>query len=159
VQSNVTARIRHLEGQIGHPLFERRGRGIRLTAAGQRLLPYARRIADLLGEACQAARDEGIPGGPMTIGSLDSTAAIRLADVLADYTSAYPDVDLTLRTGTTREMVQAVLDGELEGAFVCGPVRHPELAEEPPWTNRTASIASRNQRRSTGAGSRETSAG
>ncbi|MGH6886252.1 MAG: LysR family transcriptional regulator, partial [Geminicoccales bacterium] len=41
VQSNVTARIRTLEARLGTPLFQRHSRGVTLTAAGRRLLPYA----------------------------------------------------------------------------------------------------------------------
>ena len=41
VQSNITARIKALEADVGRPLFERRPRGVALTAAGRRLLPYA----------------------------------------------------------------------------------------------------------------------
>jgi DNA-binding transcriptional LysR family regulator len=44
--------------------------------------------------------------------------------------AAYPAVDLVLRTGTTQELVEAVLDRRVECAFVCGPVAHPALAEE-----------------------------
>jgi molybdate transport repressor ModE-like protein len=57
VESNVTARIRALEEQIGAALFERNSRGVVLTAAGQRLLPYAARLGALLKEATDAARD------------------------------------------------------------------------------------------------------
>ena len=49
VQSNVTARVRALEVELGCPLFERHSRGVALTSAGQRLLPYARRVAELFG--------------------------------------------------------------------------------------------------------------
>ncbi|MGH7111833.1 MAG: LysR family transcriptional regulator, partial [Stellaceae bacterium] len=50
VQSNVTARIRLLETELGTPLFARHSRGVVLTAAGRRLLPYAGRVARLLAE-------------------------------------------------------------------------------------------------------------
>ena len=75
VQSNVTARIRALEDELGTPLFERHSRGVTLTASGERLLPYARRVAWLLADAIRAARDDGQPRGPLTIGSLETTAA------------------------------------------------------------------------------------
>lgn len=130
VQSNVTARIRLLEAEIGTPLFHRTNRGASLTQAGQRLLPYARRIAALMEEAKQAARGDGSPNGPLLIGTLETTAAVRLSPLLASYVEAYPDVDVTLKTGTSSELVDAVLRRELEGALVCGPVNHPELAEE-----------------------------
>ena len=129
VQSNVTARIRLLEQEVGTPLFHRHSRGVTLTAAGRRLLPYAARVRALLEDARRAARDDGTPRGRLTIGSLETTAALRLSPVLAEYAAAYPEVDLVLTTGTTGELIEAVLEHRVEGAFVCGPVDHPELEE------------------------------
>jgi DNA-binding transcriptional LysR family regulator len=74
--------------------------------------------------------DDGVPRGPMTIGSLETTMALRLSPVLAGYVAAYPGVDVTLRSGTTGELIQSVLERRLEGAFVCGPVHHPDLIED-----------------------------
>jgi len=131
VQSNVTARIRALEARLGTPLFQRHSRGVALTAAGRRLLPYALRVQRLLEEARRATVDDGRPRGALAIGSLETTAALRLSPALTAYAAAYPEVDLTLTTGTTCELIAAVLDSRLEGAFVCGPVNHPELEAEP----------------------------
>lgn len=130
VQSNVTARIRLLEDQLGVALFERYARGVSLTAAGRRLLPYAGRVARLLDEARRAARDDGTPRGRLLLGSLETTAGLRLSPVLAAFAAAHPAVDLSLRTGTTCELIEEVLADRLEGAFVCGPVDHPELVAE-----------------------------
>ncbi len=130
VQSNVTTRIRLLEDRLGQPLFDRHSRGVTLTAAGRRLLPYANRVRDLLEEARRAVEDDGAPKGSLTVGSLETTAALRLSPVLSAYAGAYPEVDLVLRTGTTAELIEAVIDRKLEGAFVCGPVDHPDLASE-----------------------------
>ena len=130
VQSNVTARIKALEDELGCPLFERHSRGVALTAAGQRLLPYARRVAWLLDDAARATRDDGQPRGPLTIGSLETTAALRLSPLFASYAAACPEVDIALRPGTTAELIGAVMERQLEGAFVCGPVAHPSLIEQ-----------------------------
>jgi LysR family transcriptional regulator, cell division regulator len=130
VQSNITARIKALEADIGCSLFERRSRGVALTASGQRLLPYAERAMRLIADARRAARDDGSPRGLLTIGSLETTAALRLTPLLAGYAANYPNVDLVLRTGTTRELVEATLEQSVDGAFVCGPVGRPELGEE-----------------------------
>src|SRR5262245_49691657 len=127
VQSNVTARVRALEHKIGCPLFERQPRGVVLTPAGQRLLPYAEQILTLLDAAAKAAKDDGEPQGTLVLGSLETTAALRLAPVLSRFVAAFPRVDLVLRTGTTAELVEAVLHRRLEGAFVCGPIEHGEL--------------------------------
>jgi LysR family transcriptional regulator, cell division regulator len=131
VQSNVTARIKSLEDEVGFALFERTNRGVTLTAAGQRLLPFAARAARLLEDAKRAVADEGTPSGALTIGSLDTTAALHLSPALSRYVAAYPAVDLSLRTGTTAELIAQVLDRQLDGAYVCGPVNHPDLLADP----------------------------
>lgn len=138
VQSNVTARIRRLEQELGTPLFRRLPRGVEPTPAGERLLPYARRLARLLEDARRAALDDGTPQGALVLGSLETTAALRLSPALTAFAAAHPAVDLTLRTGTTCELLQAVLDQRLEGALVCGPVTHPELEAEPVFTEELA---------------------
>jgi LysR family transcriptional regulator, cell division regulator len=56
---------------------------------------------------------------------------LRLSPILAEFAAAYPAVDLSLRTGTSCELVDQVLERSLEGAVVCGPVHHPELLVEP----------------------------
>jgi DNA-binding transcriptional LysR family regulator len=141
VQSNVTARIRALEDELGCPLFERHSRGVALTPAGQRLLPYASRVAWLLSDAERAVRDSGAPSGPLVIGSLETTAALRLSPLIAAYAAACPEVDLALRPGTTAELIEAVLDRRVEGAFVCGPVAHPSLVEQVMFEEELAVLA------------------
>jgi DNA-binding transcriptional LysR family regulator len=131
VQSNITARIKSLEDEVGFALFERTNRGVTLTAAGRRLLPFAARAARLLDDARRAVADEGTPSGALVVGSLETTAALRLSPILAEFAATYPAVDLSLRTGTSCELVDQVLDRSLEGAYVCGPVNHPDLLVEP----------------------------
>ncbi len=65
---------------------------------------------------------------PLSIGSMETTAAVRLPALLADFHRRYPAVRLTLRTAPTADLVAAVLDGSLDGAFVAGPIEHTELA-------------------------------
>jgi DNA-binding transcriptional LysR family regulator len=130
VQSNVTSRIRALEDELGAKLFHRTNRGVALTDAGRRLLPYAVRIRRLLVDARRAVDDDGTPRGPLIIGSLESTAAVRLPRLLAGFAAAHPEVDLVLTPGTTAEMIERTVNHDVDGAFVCGPVDHPDLDEE-----------------------------
>jgi DNA-binding transcriptional LysR family regulator len=138
VQSNVTARVRQLEDSLGTRLFHRHARGVALTAAGRRLLPYAQRVARLLEDAARAVRDDGTPQGALVIGALETSTALRLSRPLAAFVAAYPAVDLTLRTGTTCELIGQVQEDRLEGAFVCGPVSHPELDVTPVFSEELA---------------------
>ncbi|TAM52491.1 MAG: LysR family transcriptional regulator [Paraburkholderia sp.] len=130
VQSNVTARIRSLEQAVGVPLFQRHVRGVSLTPAGRRMLPYATRIAKLMIEARTAALDEGLPSGPLSLGTLETTAALRLSPILSGFARTYPQVRLSLTTGTTCSLTTDVLECRLDGAFVAGPVNHADLHSE-----------------------------
>ncbi len=129
VQSNITQRVKALEAEIGTPLFERHSRGMTLTGAGRRLLPYAQRLAALSREAVLAAREDGEPKGPLSIGSMETTAAVRLPSLLAEFHRRFPAVQLSLRTAPTADLVAAVLDGSLDGAFVAAPIEHAELTD------------------------------
>ena len=127
VQSNVTQRVKALEAEIGTALFERHSRGMTLTGAGRRLLPYAQRMAALSREALLAARDDGEPKGPLAIGSMETTAAVRLPSRSRCSAVGGRTVRLSLRTSTTAELVAGVLNGTFDGAFVAGPIEHAEL--------------------------------
>ncbi|GKU77793.1 LysR family transcriptional regulator [Paenibacillus sp. L3-i20] len=127
VQSNVTARIQYLEAQLEIPLFRRSNRGMTLTAAGENLLEYADKILTLMDEAVKSTQYSDIPAGPLRIGSIETTAAIHLTPLLSGYHSRYPDVNISLITGVTHGLLQKVLDYELDGAFVYGPIDCPEI--------------------------------
>ena len=88
VQSNVTQRVKALEAEIGTALFERHSRGMTLTGAGRRLLPYAQRMAALSREAMLAARDDGVPKGPLAIGFQQPLDIARRQDAGGERTLA-----------------------------------------------------------------------
>lgn len=127
VQSNVTARIKQLEASLGTTLLNRHSRGVTLTPAGETLLQYALRIAALVDEAQSALRDDGSARGTLRIGTMETTAAVRLPKVLSRYHREHPQVRLEIRSGTSAEQLEQVLSHRLDGALVAGPVSHPEL--------------------------------
>ncbi|MGO9570615.1 MAG: LysR family transcriptional regulator [Desulfomonilaceae bacterium] len=132
VQSNVTARVRQLENELETPLFYRKKRrGMALTPAGRVLLEYANRALHLIREAEIAVRDTGEVTGALSIGSTESTAAVRLPPVLTHYLREYPSVEITLSTGTSEKLIEKVLDYKLDGAFVCGPLEHADIEQRP----------------------------
>jgi DNA-binding transcriptional LysR family regulator len=146
VQSNVTARIRLLEEELRAPLFHRHHRGVELTAAGRRLLPFSRQMARLLDDARKAVEDDGVPRGPLILGTLETTAALRMPNVLASFTLAYPNVELVVRTGTTASLIDDVLQYRLDGAFVAGPVQHDDLITEAVFREEMVLVTSRQVR-------------
>ena len=131
VQSNVTVHIRALEEELGVRLLHRHRRGVTLTQAGEQLLPYAMKTQGVLDEARQAVdgRDR-TPMGLLRVGTLETTAAIRLPQIVAQFGKKHPEVDLSLVTGTTGALTKEVLGYRLEGAFVAGPSMDPALLDE-----------------------------
>lgn len=130
VPSNLSARLRRLEQDVGAELFVREPRGMRLTPAGEVLRDYAERILALGDEARAAVGEVVDQGGALHLASMESTAAVRLPPLLAAFAGRHPKVRLTLSTGTSEAMTQAVLDRRADLAFVGGPVRHPRLVGE-----------------------------
>lgn len=131
VQSNVTARVRQLEEELGTRLFYRKPRGMVLTPAGKVLSGYADKLLGLAEEAERAVKEEEGRWGPLTIGSLNSVASINLPELLTRFHGKHPQVELNLVTGKVDELIEQVLDYSLEGAFIHAPVSHPGLEEHP----------------------------
>lgn len=146
VQSNVTTRIRALEEELGVSLFQRHPRGVTTTPAGQRVLPFVSRIAKLISDVKVAAKDEGVPSGALLLGSLETTTALRLSPLLSKFAKTYPDVRLAVTTGTTRRLLEDVVGCRLEGAFVAGPISHPDLEQEAIFREELVLVTSRNIR-------------
>lgn len=126
VQSNVTTRVRQLEQDLGVALFIREGKKLHLSPAGRLLLGYADRLIALAQEAREALH-ETAPRGVLRLGSIDSTAAVRLPAPLNVYHHRYPNVTLELRTGAIKDMCAAVLSGEIDAAMVVEPISDPGL--------------------------------
>ncbi|PNQ98517.1 LysR family transcriptional regulator [Azospirillum argentinense] len=131
VQSNVTARLKRLEEDLGVPLFLRLSRGMAPTPAGRVLADYADRVLRLVAQARDAVADAAGRGGRLAVGTMETTAAVRLPPILARFHAENPDVDLTIVPGPTETMLGEVLAGRIDGAFVSGAVEHPELVSQP----------------------------
>lgn len=128
-QSSVTARIRKLEAKLKVNLLYRNAKGVQLTPSGQVFLEYGLKITQLTEELYNFLSPSKVPGGLLRIGSMETTAAIRLPALLKKYHSLYDKVDLSLQTGPTEYLINQVLNYELDLAFVSSPVNHPEINE------------------------------
>lgn len=126
VQSNVTAHVKKLERELGAALFQRNGQ-VCLTPAGHLLLSHARRTLAAHDDALAVFHETDTPSGALRIGSMETTAAVRLPTLLTRYHAAYPTVDLRLSTGSTADILAQLLEGALDCAFIAGPVPHSRL--------------------------------
>lgn len=127
-QPSVSALVRRLEADVGTELFHRRTGRVTLTAAGEALLPYARRIlADVDAAQTQLQEVGGLARGRLAIGATPSLTASLVPPVLARFHAAYPRIDLALREAGSDDLVAAVEEGAVDVALVILPVRHEIL--------------------------------
>ena len=132
VPSNVSARLRQLESQLGVALFQRQAQRLRLTPAGERLLPHAEQLEQLCRQAWSSVRVD-LWSGELRLGSMETTAAVRLPEVLAAFHQDAPRVSLSLLTGPSRHLIEEVLAGRLDAALIGGPYSHAQLVSEVLW--------------------------
>ena len=126
-QPSVTARIQALERELGEPLFERNGRGVRLTDLGSSFLPYAQRVLRALQEgrdALEALRSLQL--GALHLGSAFTVSTYVLPGILKSYHQRYPGVDIAVKTGRSEETLRRVLADEVQAGLVRAVV-HPDV--------------------------------
>ncbi|MEV1019918.1 LysR family transcriptional regulator [Streptomyces sp. NPDC050264] len=115
-QSTVSAGVRALERELGTALFERDQRGVRITAAGQAVLPALRALADAEARARTAADPRGELRGELRIGVFSSVSYLAIPRVIGAFHREHPLVDLQLRASPSgsAELADAVRRGRLD---------------------------------------------
>lgn len=114
--SSVSQQIRTLEESLGVSLFVRGPKGMRLTAAGERLLGWARRLLEQAEQAYHDVRDER---QVLRLGALETLAGFYVPQVLARFAERRPDIDVEIRAERARDGLLAdVIDGRLEAALL-----------------------------------------
>lgn len=140
----VTMQVKELEAIVGLPLFDRQGRQVTLTTAGEYLLLHARRVFATLKDAeDMMARLKGVEAGSLVVG-LVSTAKYFLPRLLARFNEEHPGVEVRLQESSNREQLVALLRGnEIELAVMGRPPKdvatranafaaHPHVFVAPP---------------------------
>jgi DNA-binding transcriptional LysR family regulator len=122
VQSNVTAQIHALEEELGQPLFDRLGRQVVLTDAGQQLIDYADRLLRLAEEAQTAISTGTTPQGTLRIGASETLCIYRLPALLRAFRSSYPQVHLIFCPTSISERRRLVHEGSIDIAFMLDEV-------------------------------------
>ncbi|MER7669011.1 LysR family transcriptional regulator [Kitasatospora sp. NPDC096128] len=114
--SSVSEQIRTLERGLDTELFDRTRRAPTLTAAGERLLPWARRLLD---QAEQARREVTTDRARLRLGALETIAATHVPAVLARLAERRPGLDISLHTDSARDgLLGGVAAGALEAALI-----------------------------------------
>src|SRR5271156_4899934 len=118
-QPPLSQQIRRLEEMLGHALFLRTSREVRLTAAGEELLERARyTLKKIEADVAAAQRIGRGEAGAMTVGFIGSGMLTPVPKMLGRYRRQYPQVDLQLREFYTTRLVDALLEGTVDVGFL-----------------------------------------
>jgi DNA-binding transcriptional LysR family regulator len=126
-QPAVSAQIQRLERELGQPLLDRSRRTVRLTAAGEVALPYARAALAAVANIHVAVEElTQLVRGDVTIGTVTSHS-VDIPSLLADFHDEHPNVEITLSTDSSDALIEKVRTGQLDAAIVAvGPDERPE---------------------------------
>ncbi|GAB2946146.1 LysR family transcriptional regulator [Nonomuraea fastidiosa] len=132
-QPSLSKQIKALEEDLGARLFSRARGNVTLTAAGEALLPLARRIlADADTARQEVAQLAGLRRGRVRLGATPSLCAGLVADALARFHRSYPGIELLVEEGGSRDLVKALARGQLDLSLIIMPLQSddPSLVTE-----------------------------
>jgi DNA-binding transcriptional LysR family regulator len=132
-QPSLSEQIRKLEQELGSPLFERLGRTLALTNAGEAFLPHAERVLVEVEQARLRVQEvRGLRRGRITIGALPSAAGRLLPPYLAEFQHRFPGVEVALQEEDLSVSIEDLVhQGQLDMAIVRLPKRRMDLAARP----------------------------
>jgi DNA-binding transcriptional LysR family regulator len=127
-QPAVSAQIRQLEQEYGQKLFDRVGKSVQLTAAGDVLLEYAGKLLTLRNESLRAVADQAsTPRGTLAVGANEATCLYVLPDIFAQYNQRYPHVQISIYRNFSHKVIEKIEDGTVDVGIVTMPVKSPSL--------------------------------
>ena len=127
-QSAVSSQIAQLEAELGTPLFDRVGKTVRLTDAGQTFLRYARTLLETAQQAQAALQPAQQVRGSLRIALADSVCSTFLPGLLQRYHARCPQVELVLHTASTDEMLQLLSTNQVDLVYTLDqPLLQPAL--------------------------------
>ncbi|MFW2487261.1 LysR family transcriptional regulator [Clostridium chromiireducens] len=125
-QSNITMRIKVLENKLNTTLFIRNNKGTMITPNGEKLLKYADKILELVDEV----NEEFLPAQASSIVKIGATQTIS-ASILPKLFSLFyeknPEVSLILKTERQEVLIDMLIKGDLDGAFIPGDIKSSKI--------------------------------
>jgi len=142
-QAAISMQIRQLEDELGIQLFTRTPRRVIITEAGQALLGRARKILNEHdGAICEVAEIAGGEFGRLRVGTASGTFATnQLPSIILTLQKSRPNIDITVHSGTSHELVDRIMHGEVDIAFVSLPVENLNITTETLFTDELVAIA------------------
>ncbi len=150
-QPAISTQVRLLEEELGQKLFDRIGKKVCLTQAGELLLGYAERLLRLHDEAKLAITElNATPKGKVLIGANEATCIYVLPQLFTVFKEKYPEVQISIYRNFSKKVVDKILENQLDFGIVTLPVQERDLhlmpiAEDELWliTSPTHPLANR----------------
>lgn len=117
-QSSVSAQIKALEDELNTKLFDRIGRRVILTQAGQKLYGYARRMEDMALEIRSELSNDAYSEGSLTIRVPETLAAVYMPQIIDRFHKAHPKAKLIFMNCTDRQLREELNSGRIDLAFL-----------------------------------------
>ena len=140
-QPTISLRLKSLEAELGASLFDRIGRGIRLSSNGLALLDDAREVLDGVEKIASQKHGQRV-GGRIRVGFSEGFAIICLSPILAKLHQYYPDLSPELMVSTTPFIEPDLHARELDLAFLVNPTEHEDFRLVPLGAQPTSWVAS-----------------
>lgn len=131
-QPSLSQQVLKLEEELGAKLFDRLGRGLRLTESGRAFLPHARIILDQINAArASVASNHADVRGSVTLGAIPTIAPYLIPRYTAAFTKRFPDSRLRIVEETTPVLIEGLRDLSIDFALLALPLRHKDLELQP----------------------------
>jgi LysR family cyn operon transcriptional activator len=131
-QPTLSHQIRQLEREIGKPLFDRMGRGVRLTEPGKVLQDYARRAIKEIQSGLRAVAElDGLVHGKLAVGVFRTYSSSPLPDVLAQFSLRHPGVEVTVKQLSLRDIERELVEGGIHIGIGYLPITSDRLVVDP----------------------------
>lgn len=129
-QPSVSQAISELESNYGVRLFERLGRRLYITTAGEKLLSYARHILNLAEQAQQELR-RLVKSGVIRLGASITIGTCLLGSMVQSFLCQYPDVEIMTTVDNTKIIEELLLTDRIDLGLVEGPIHSDDIVEAP----------------------------
>ncbi len=128
-QPSLSQQVLKLEEDLGTKLFDRLGRGVRLTEPGRAFLPHARAILEEVNRArASVAANAQDVSGSVSVGAIPTIAPYLVPPFMASFTKHHPEASVRIVEETTPVLIESLRNFAIDFALLALPLRHKDLA-------------------------------